>query len=390
MKKKQERALINKLKSYLKKSYKNIDIEIINAIISNILSDNSIDISNEEIFQVIKGLCYCYLSKYDKEYDVEIVSSKALESLNKYHSKNILGLIKDKKIYLEESIVLAIRDKNIEIIRTIMHEVHHAKQRNSLDKNVINYRNFLISIEQIIIMEMDEQYYHDNYQLFFDEIEARFEAEYALYAYLELVAPNILSYVYNDMVNNINECEKDLEIIMRMVKGNSYNRDVLIDNIISKNPQYIEIYPILNFYYNDDGTKIPVGEILLRDSSTLSISSIIKSIYKLDYKILKNRNGTITNLKKDLESLSNQELVIACISNPELNEIVNYLKNDLIFKINNSSYQRLNYDMHNEFIKKMHKFKEIFFTNNYPKKDLSLKLLLPFMQLKNVKDRKKE
>lgn len=386
MKNRKEREIIIKLKKYLKLPYKNIDNEILNAIMSNILSDKSIEFTDEEIFQIIKGICYNFLSKYYLNFNIEIVTAEEMKQINKYNNSDVIGLIKENTIYFERETVLAIRNKDIEILRTIMHETHHAKQRYSLECNIINYRNYLVSSEQIIIMEMDKTYYQDNYQLFFDEIEARWEAEFALYDYLQTVAPNILNLVFNDMICIIDECEKEVENIMRKVKGRQYKREELLDKIIKRIPQYISVYPILSFYYNDDGTKIPVGDILLRQGSLYNESqsdTLIRKVHMLDIKVLKNRNGTLGNLNKDLASLFKDDVISLCSLNSELDELRNYLINDLIAKIENTIPQNYTYDIYEEFINKLHSFREKIFSDKIFKKDLSLKIYTLFQNLQS-------
>ena len=338
------------IKMFLKLPYKSIDTDVINYVIEDILNNDNKDYTDDEIINIIKAFCYKKVSRLYTDFDIKVVEQQEIDKITKL--SNVEGLVFDKTIYLEKSVTLDIINKNIEILRIIMHEAHHVKQRHMIEFNDISYKAYLLILEQIVIEEMNDKYYEDNYKYFFEEIDARLESEFGLYDYLSIHSEDTLSKEFDDICYNISECEKEAENILRTVNDKSYEREELFDRIIGRNPSYIEKYPLLCFYYNPDGSKVTIGDIIARcncEAKNSNDKKIIDKVKKLDYYIIKNRRGSRINLQNDIKSLLVYKTLL---TEEEFNELVDYLNK--CYESNNSSYVM---DIYDGLIKKINSFK---------------------------------
>lgn len=338
------------LKSYLKLPYMSIPSDISECLVVDLIN-NSDNYTDDELKQIIKSFCYVKLSKYYKDFDVQIYPVEILDTKSKL--KGVQGLLINKTVYLEENLVLDIRNNNLEILRVIMHEVQHIKQRYLIETNDISYRAYLLIMEQIVIMEMNDDYYKDNYYYFFEEIDARLEAEFELYDFLEKNNTELLADNIDEILENVTECEEETQEVFRKVKNKNINREDLFDKIIMKNPMYVEYYPILNFYYNTDGTKIPISKLIERRNSIPSNPSdevFYNKVKQLDKHIMDNRSGSKLNIKKDIYSLldyvpsnDNDLVIVEKTLQGLLNNIDNNYDSSLINDIYDSLIDKVDY-----------------------------------------------
>lgn len=300
--------------------YSCIDKKTANFLVADILHGNGNNYSNYEIEEIIKAFCKSRINEYYSNYKIIIMDSDSLSELTKL--ENVNGLIKENYIYLKRENVLSLKEGKIDIIRTIMHEIQHIKQNYMLENNEINYRIFLTLMEEIVSYKIGGNFYRDNYDYIFTEIDARARAEFELFEFLSEYCPDILSNEIEEMIDNIVKCEEDSLINYRTVNGHQYDLEELFDIIIKSNPSIVRECPILNFYYELDGTKVPLGAIIQRKSLKITDPNdleIFSKIKKLDIFIINNRHGSKQNLKKDIDSIIN------------LNDENN---NEIIFKLN--------------------------------------------------------
>lgn len=341
--------MINIIKKYLNLSYKNISEEIINYLMDDVLNGNSNNYSDNELITLIKAFCYRQVYEFSPEYDIEVLPSKELDNLSKF--KNTMGLTTKDKIYLNKEELLKIRNKEVDILRTVFHETTHVQQKNLINNNEISYKAYLLIMEQIIINETDIKYKKDNYYYFYEEIDARTQAESKLFDYLNIHNNKLLDENIKEMLERIIECKEDGLVLLRKLKNKKYDREELFDRIMLKHPEYREGYPLLEFFYNKDGSKIVLGEIIKRDREVndTEFSIMAHKLKILDNYVITNRRGSKKNLQKDLLSLLSIGLVNAdeiYIVSEALNRIdkiinenddsdsLNELYNSLIVNIN--------------------------------------------------------
>lgn len=369
------------IKKYLKLPYKKISKDIIELLLSDLLNNSSY-YTDDEIKIILSSFCYNLLSKYYNDFDIKIVNKNIINNISSLN--DVEGLVYGKTIYLDEDISLDIRNENIEILRIIFHEAHHIKQRYLLETNDISYKTFLLTMEQIIIMKMDNEYYQDNYLYLFEEIDARLEAEFQLYDYLDKYNKKLLVSNIDDILNNISDYELQAENVYRKLNNKKVDREELFDRIIRRNPNYIDLYPILNFYYNSDGSKIPISCLIERKNSKPKNDSdkiIYDKIKKMDTFIIKNRSGSKLNIKRDIQSLINY------IPNDD-NQLYVMEKslNDLLNIVNNNYEDSLICDIYDSLIDKVEYFKNKICETKDTANMYTIKL---YLMLQSASNRKK-
>lgn len=92
------------LKSYLKLTYKNIDLSISNYMIVDILKGNVSCYSDEDIEKIVSAFMYKSIVSLCDNCDVLILPSIEIDKISKF--RNTLGLLDKNTIYLQREIVL--------------------------------------------------------------------------------------------------------------------------------------------------------------------------------------------------------------------------------------------------------------------------------------------
>lgn len=372
----------NIIKAYLKLPYKNISDDLVECLIEDLLNNHT-KYSDSDIKKIVISFCYNKLKKYYNDFEVEVHDAQYLDSLSKL--KGVQGLLLNRTVYLAEDIVLDIRNNNMEIFRVILHEVQHIKQRHLIEFNDISYRAYLLIMEQIIIMEMNDEYYKDNYYYFFEEIDARLEAEFELYDFLDKHNSDLLVENIDDILKSVNDCEEEASNVYRKVKDKNINREELFDKIVLRHPEYLEYYPILNFYYNPDGTKIPISSIIERKKSNPTNSSdeiFYRKVKLLDKQIIDNRSGSKINLKRDIQSLINyvpSDDYELYIMEKSLKKLLNHVADNYDGNLLNDIYDTL--------VDKVEYFKNKINESKTKANMYSIKL---YLMMENVSKRKRE
>jgi hypothetical protein len=189
-----------------------------------------------------------------------------------------------------------------------------------LENNEISFKNYLILMEEIASYKLGGSFYRDNYDYIFTEIDARSRAEFDLFDFLLEYCPCILSNEIEEMLENVLKCEEDSLVNYRLVNGHQYDLEELFDMIIKSEPSIVKECPILNFYYESDGTKIALGNIIQRknfEPSNQNDIEIFSKIKNLDNFIINNRHGSKQSLKKDIDSIielndkDNEEIILS-------------------------------------------------------------------------------
>ena len=289
----------------------------INYFVADILNSDSKKYSDLEIENIIKLFCLSRINKYYNNFNIYIMNTNTLNEL--FLLENVNGLVKENNIFLKRENVLELRNGKIDIIRTIFHELEHVKQNYMLEHNDISYRTYLTLMDEIVSYKIGNNYYKDNYEYIFTELDARMKAEFDLYDYLSEYCPKILDNEFDNIIDNVLQCEKDSLVNYRIVNGTKYDLEELFDTIIYNDISLLKQCPILYFYYNQDGSKITLGELIKRKDSIYDNDTDLELIYKvkkLDNFIIKNRSGSIENLQKDIGSIlelddeSNNEILL--------------------------------------------------------------------------------
>lgn len=198
--------------------------------------------------------------------------------------RKTIGFLADNLINLDAS--------NTHIINTMFHEIQHAiqaKNYTSTDFNKLN--GFLYNtLKEEIIREDDIAFYNRNYSRMYCEIDARLagargQAEYL--AYLGIPENQIIEgndttlkecYEYAKEVERQNE-----EYAVNKIdeNGNVISISEKVGELIKKNPEWIQKYPVLSLEYNENGERKSTIEILQNalDSTKNGDESKLGEIY---------------------------------------------------------------------------------------------------------------
>jgi len=293
------------LKSYLKLTYKSIDLSISNYMLIDILKGNISCYSDDDVEKIVCSFAYNNIFSYNGDYDVKVLPADEIDKLSKF--KNTLGLLDKKNIYLQRETILDLKNKNIEILRVIFHEMTHIIQEKMIEENDISYRTYLLIMDRIIVNEIGKNYQINNYNFLFEEVDAKIMAEIQLYNFLSLNIPSLFYNIREELENNIFKVLEELKNTKRLYNKKYYYSEELLDNIINSNSKYLLYYPILNFYYYEDGTKVPISTIITRtfkSSDDIQEEIIMKKVKQMDEYIIENRSGNEYNINLDIESLN--------------------------------------------------------------------------------------
>lgn len=315
-----------------KKDYQiDINIDLSNYLISDILNGISINYTDLELENIVKFFCISRIRKYYTNFNVIIMDNDALEELTLL--ENVNGLVKSNCIYLKRENVLNLRNGKIDIIRTIMHEVEHVRQTYLLENNDISYKTYLTLMDEIVSYKVGKKFYKENYEYIFTEIDARAKAEFKLFDYLSKYCPKILNKELDNILENILQCEEDASFNYRIINGEKYDLEELFDLIIKNNPSIVSECPILNFYYDQDGNKIPLGKLIERKNASANNESddiLLNKVKILDNYIIRNRRGSKESLEEDIYSIlslnnkDNEDIILTLydrINNNNSNDI---------------------------------------------------------------------
>jgi hypothetical protein len=306
-------------------SYKNISQDKIDTILANVMLGNS-RYSNRTLFKIVKAFTYNILKNMgEDDMKVLVVPTEIVDK--ETGMENSVGAISGDKILLSMDHVLELRTGQFDVINTIFHECRHVYQNKLLRDLVINYDTYRLSVDCVLREVFSEEYYQNNYDHLFLEVDAEIVSSVETYNYLKKIVPNLSSSLYDDTKDYIRRCSNDLKISEREVSNQKFDYDATIDEIMECDPDYTFLFPVLSFYYKETGAKVTVAEILsrrLEQSTDVESSSIIKELRKLDLTLLKHRGGTRDNLVRDLESLYDFGFILECYDN---NEIMTLRKN---------------------------------------------------------------
>lgn len=290
---------------------KDISIDVINKIIANLLIGKGNKYSDALIIHIVKAFTYNLIPKEFQKYNIKIINQSKIDLKSKL--KNTVGLVGKNTIYFEKNSILSLKNSNFEIINTIFHEIHHLKQRTLINNNNISYDTYLLTMEQVIVQAMKDDYYQDNYWYLYEEVDARYIAAKETYCYIKNICPSLANDMFVSTIKNVQECHQAFMMLKRKVHNKIYLREELCDRIIRRNPNYLKIFPLLNFFYNDDGSKIPIGTILKRNINCPREDNIVQQLQLLDEEVVKKRGGTQTNLMHDLASLYEDDIIAYCL-----------------------------------------------------------------------------
>ena len=215
---------------------------------------------------------------------------------NLYNSSTPL-FIKNKKVIYEGSAIL----------ETLYHELTHALQERDFNNHNNTYREYIWSIEKIVI-ESDSKYYTRNYK--FSECEA--DADQNMILEFKKIADTYLNS--NNLLSRAESYRKKFENrLLFSPKTDSYGlkqitgryEKEIADGFFRKNPKELEKYPIFKQFYDNRGMPFDLVTMLsntLFNDEGYYYNQLVGKIYKKeniskeDF-LNKNMNQRLTIIK---------------------------------------------------------------------------------------------
>ena len=177
-----------------------------------------------------------------KDVSVSIVQPEILGQIN------AIGVFdeKTKKIMFSK-----IRFEDIGMIKKIekiLHECEVAQISDDISKLKINYKNYLI-LKEKIISDIYPEYYSENYQYMFQEIEARKQAyirRRQILQRLDFSEEEIMNMDADEVQKQIDKCNiEENKGYNKTFNGKKGINQIFID-VLQKNTEILEKYPIFN------------------------------------------------------------------------------------------------------------------------------------------------
>ena len=304
----------------LKDNNFSLPIDYVDFVIKQALESDSVISKNPDKYLNLVECCIADLGKNTLKIDTPynyIVADYVRSNITEAGKANGTCNHLEKKITISrEYIIKMIKEKNIEILNTVFHENEHAEQFDDFLNTEINSYNRYIMQKEEILGEVFGDFYKENYDLTYIEIEANEKAARKLANYLDMlnISDNSSLMFFESIGEEIaNECQKIVNRKRKdykkgeekIIQGRQHNIVEMFDNVIRNYPELIDKYSQLLIEYNKDGSKRNLRQII--DNAEI----YIKGGYDLNEIITKIiRNGRIIteeSIIEDIEVLMQKE-----------------------------------------------------------------------------------
>ena len=250
--------------------------------------------------------CYILKSNGIEDYRFKFFKGKEGDGTQGYQNadKKEIGFLVDNLINLDAS--------NTHIINTMFHEIQHAIQAKNYTATEFNKLNGFLynTLKEEIIRKDDWSFYNRNYSRMYCEIDARLagargQAEYLAYIGIpenQIIEGNDTTlkecYEYAKEIERQNE---EFAINKIDINGNIISVSEKVRELIKKNPEWINKYPVLSLEYNENGERKTTIQILQNalDSTKNKEKSTLEEIYTKIFEgnIENDLNSTVQSLK---------------------------------------------------------------------------------------------
>ena len=296
-------------------NYRIKDKKILDFIIIQILDPNSCISKNPEKYQgFVERIIEDYAS-FDLPYKLQ--EQYCYFTRHTLSTEYTLGvhISQEKYIMFKQSqIESLLYSKDIDIFETNFHENTHANQDFDIRSSNINSFNKYLMIKEKILRAEKEEYYSENYEDIFIEIEARQKAREKLGQFIDRLPKNLRIQSLQRLVNRklgFEPDEKEQEFIDGRRKINVFNPSkpkedvsIIFDEIIRQHPEYLKEYPMLQMEYNPDGSQKSLQDLV--ETIDSEDSKPKRAIY-----VALIRKGSVfkfENFESDLEFLLNYDI----------------------------------------------------------------------------------
>lgn len=233
-----------------------------------------------------------------------------------------------------------IKNKDIYILGTVLHENDHANQAYDIQygKNN-NYIRYMMYKEKIL-WDKSEEYYPENYAKIFREIAARQNAAQLLSKYLKSLNIEFSDeVVYNgargeEIYSQLQKQVDEEELFWgNGVQKNGSDFFVLCDKAILEDKGLLKKYPDLSIEYNEDGSKKSFREMLLMLNSIKNgtEANLFIKMLTAGKTINKDNIGEVIKALNDFDCKGNEDAkaVVVKLTKDGLNRVLGELKQDI-------------------------------------------------------------
>lgn len=290
-----------------------------------------------KIYEELKCYSYMFLSKTYFEVFITLFANEKLkekhiesEVVTEILAKQNCGLYRQNKVLVNSLYIKETLFENIEIFKTIAHELTHHRQNEKYQNLIYDY-DTLKQVKDEILKDRVKNYYkiYRNYFVSNYECEAFLEeikTNYKLLKELNCLEEKDINKMIN-LTKKLMNCKNQTDRIGRKFK--TYSLSYYFDKAVQKQeiPRFLKEYPILSLEYNSDGSKISLIDLiesfaeakrnLLKEKSQSTIQKFVFYKKLLDDKMYKNQ-----------KHISKEEYLLLL---KEIKVLIHYKSNDFIF-----------------------------------------------------------
>ena len=293
-------------------------------------------------FKITKAYFEIILSRLFRKITISSYPNIKLKIKNIYDE----GIQKNNEIIINSQNIKDTLNKNIEIFSVFFHELIHEKQEKTI-YNTYDYETFK-QVKDELLRSIIDTYYDENYYNISTEVEAFIKGEIMSINYFYKKCKQIPDM--EKRKKEIKEYCTNNKITDRKNDENIYSLEYLFDKIYTKEEikKVIDIYPILLFEYNSDGTKKSLQELILlyskakynliNEKSNKNIQIYVFYKRLLDDIMLKNQKiineEEIIKYNEELKTMPyhSKETIYYKIYNEKLSEMKSYIPKTAILK----------------------------------------------------------
>lgn len=233
---------------------------------------------------------------------------------------------------------------NTSCINTLFHECRHAKQFEKYKESDMNTKVYVMLKDSILrekLMEQDYDYYRENYDVFYPEIDARISGEKERSKYLKQLGMTEAEILASDVDEDKTYAEKQRSEIekystKRKYKGVEVDVNDLFAEQIKRFPGIIKQYPVLGFEFNEDGTRKTREEMY-------------RNYVEAYNEVLENKDAAKTNgfkimsvIIRDVFKEKPSKVLFGDVENPDFNlDLDFYLDSDIDLDFENDPLSEL-------------------------------------------------
>ena len=282
-------------------------------------------------FKITKAYFEIILSRLFRKITISSYPNIKLKIKNIYDE----GIQKNNEIIINARNIKDTLNKNIEIFSVFFHELIHEKQEKTI-YNTYDYETFK-KLKDELLRSIIDTYYDENYYNISTEVEAFIKGEIMSINYF---------YKKSKQIPDMEKRKKEIreyctynKITDRKNNENIYSLEYLFDKIYTKEEikKVIDIYPILLFEYNSDGTKKSLQELILLYSKAKY--NLINEKTNKNIQIYVFYKRLLDDIMLKNQKIINEEEIIKY--NEELKTIPYYSKETIYYKIYNEKLSEM-------------------------------------------------